>query len=55
MQIKPSQELIDHGARRAWLSFALAAIVRATDHMPKGSPERHALVQAAEPLRDRLF
>ena len=55
MNVPASQELLDHGARRAWLSIALASIVRAAEHMPQGCPERRTLAEAARPLREHLY
>jgi hypothetical protein len=55
MLIEPPEVLDRDGADRAWLSLALATIVRAAAHVPKGTPERLALAQAAAPLNAHLF
>lgn len=45
----------NEGAHRAALSIALAVIVRAAERLPKGSPARRALADAARPLRHALW
>lgn len=58
----PNQPTPENGLRatltpyeRFALSLGLAALVRAAERVPEGSPCRRAFAQAARPLRDALF